>query len=154
MSTLSVRAETSPAGTQSACYLQGAELTFQCPECLAIETLFLENGMLTGMLHWRLYKGKVFHRDCVMPARLIDLSRRKIMIHSSTTVFLLGEIAKKKETVGQFAAHIGVSRITVKRWLLGKCYPNYTSRRRIARYTNTPMNVLFPKRKMNYEGCE
>ena len=132
-----------PIRNHTADYVQSIELTFQCPVCLAIETLFLEDGMLTDTKHWKQFKGKIYHRDCGRPARLINLSKRnKMFIPSNTTILLVRMLEQRQETTGQFAVKMGVSRITVKRWLQGKCYPNGISRRKLARYAKTPPGMM------------
>lgn len=125
-------------GNQTAAYVQEIELTFQCPVCLALETLFLEDGTLTETRHWKQLKDKVYHRNCGRPARIINMTRRKMFIHSSTTVSLMRILEQRRETIGEFATNIGVSRNTVKRWLLGKCSPNGISQKKITRYAKTP----------------
>lgn len=142
MGTLRTRTKILRIGYKEDNCVQEVELTFQCPVCLAIETLFIENGTLAPSRHWKYFRGRVYHRDCARPARLIDMSRRKLFVPANTSESLLCILKQRQETIGQFAVNIGVSRMTVKRWLLGKCRPNGTSRRRISRYTKMPGSLI------------
>ena len=90
-------------GNRRVHYVTEVELTFQCPYCLAMETLFLEDGLLTEAGHWKQVKGKVYHRNCARPAKIIDMSRRNICIPSNTSALLMNILEQRQETVGQLA---------------------------------------------------
>ena len=111
------------------------DVTFQCPVCLAIETLVIEKQSLMDSKHWRQQDTHVYHRDCGRPAAIISMSRRQIWLTSPTANFLTKILESDYVTISTIAAHIGVSRTTVKRWMLDKCRPNKTSRRKLAKYS-------------------
>lgn len=112
------------------------EVTFQCPVCLAMETLVIETRSLLDSMHWKQRDSAVYHRECNRPATVISMSRRRIWLSSPTANFLIGILETKGTTVSSIASNIGVSRTTVKRWLLDKCHPNKTSKRKLAKYSH------------------
>lgn len=134
-----------PAASQKLDFRHEIEMTFQCPSCFTIETLFLEEGAITQTPHWTQVKGKIYHRDCRRPARLINMSRRVETLPSGTAILLARFIQRRQITLGQLAHGIGVSRITVKRWMYGRTSPNRASKERIAGYLGVPLNEIFPQ---------
>ena len=113
---------------------QEDELTFQCPVCHAIETIYFENGTLIKTRNWKQIKNNIYHRDCVKPAKLINMYGHKVFVRSNMAVFMLRILEQRQESIGQFAVNTGISRITVKRWLLGTSHPNRKHRKRIIDY--------------------
>lgn len=118
-------------------YFSEREITFQCPGCLAMETLFFENGQLTGTKHWIQFEGSVYHRNCKKPSQAIDINRSKQKIFlpaNNTDHILLKMLISRGKKPSQIAREVGVNPITVKRWLSGKCYPNLISRQKLVSY--------------------
>ena len=111
------------------------DVTFQCPVCLAMETLVIEKRALINSRHWKQRDSAVYHRECGKPATVISMSRRQYWLPSPTANLLIKVLETKYVTVSTIAESIGVSRTTIKRWLLDKCRPNKTSRRKLSKYS-------------------
>lgn len=133
MRTLDTILETRP----SLGYRKSLEITFQCPVCLAIETLFFEDQRLTASHHWKVEDGKIYHRECGKPAVVISMTKRFMWMPSETAALLFRLIEQKIVTLSNIAEYVGVSRTTVRRWLLDECSPNRTSRRKLATFTRS-----------------
>ena len=117
------------------CYYQKmAEVTFQCPCCYAIETLVVEEGRLVNTRNWHQIKGNIYHNNCPIPSR--PFAGAKVPLISDSTDMVLLKLAEKNHNnVTNIASEIGVNRITVKRWLSGKSYPNKRSREKLTHYS-------------------
>ena len=123
-------------------YYIETEITFQCPVCLAIETLFVEEGQIVRTQHWRQVKGFVYHRNCGKHALPINMARRRMFVPPHTIFVILKKMQEKNEPIGHIASSIGVSRTTVKRWMLGKCYPNNSSIKKVSKYIKETVNQI------------
>jgi DNA-binding XRE family transcriptional regulator len=134
MSTVRLRTNILRNGNCKPVYLMEGEITVQCPRCLDIETLAIEEGRVIAVGHWRLFNGNIFHHNCEKPARMINMSGRKILVQPSENFDINLLFKKSGKTVKELAVHIGVSRITVKRWMSGKSRPNTRSEEKIARF--------------------
>ncbi len=138
-----------PVINQKLDFRQEIEITFQCPACFAIETLFMEEGIITRTPHWTQVKDRVYHRNCRQPARLINMSRRVVLTPAGAMDVMLRFMRQRRVTPGQLASQVGVSHITVKRWISGRSRPNRTSRERIAGYMGVPLKTIFPQEICN-----
>ena len=126
---------------QAAAEQKDAEITFQCPVCLTVETLFLEKGMLVATQHWKYYRGMIYHRNCGKPANPVGMMKSELFLASSTSIMLARTMKENNETATQMAARLGVNRITIKRWLEGKCNPNNISTSKLSNTLKIPAGV-------------
>lgn len=114
-------------------FRKNAEVTYQCPTCFAMETLFFEGGRLIKTRLWTQLEGNIYHHNCGRPSQ--PFASSKVLLLSNNTDYILSKIAfEKQKRLSKLASEIGVNRMTVKRWLAGKCYPNNESKKKLCSY--------------------
>ncbi len=119
------------------------EKTYQCPVCLAIETLTFFGSTLGNTRNWKQRGSRVFHKDCGRPCNAIDGHRTRQLTSAFMTLFLKELMRQRGRLPSQLAADLGVSHATVGRWLCGKAVPRVRSCKRLAMYSGVPLaNIL------------
>ena len=118
------------------------ERTFQCPVCLAMETLTFVGNTPEWTGHWKQVGGRIYHRGCKKPSIQLSLNRNWLLPDELMGPFLKELMRNRRRLPSQLAAELGISPATIGRWLYGKCIPSPKSCQILAEYSGVPLKRI------------
>jgi hypothetical protein len=117
------------------------ERTYQCPICLAIETLSFFGNHLESTRNWKQIKGSIFHRDCGRPSMELRMSKFEPQNHRFS-YFLQTLMHRRKCLPNQLASDLGMSHATISRWLYGRSVPSIESCWMLSKYSGLSLEKI------------